>query len=79
MHVLLKIIFHVWYPFNVYFIDQFSIGKTTIFKILTGDITSTSETSVLAGYDIRYFTLDIRLIQEHLLVHLTNSNNESPC
>ena len=29
-------------------------GKTTIFKILTGDITSTSGTSVLAGYDIRY-------------------------
>ena len=38
-------------------------GKTTIFKILTGDITSTSGTSVLAGYDIRYFTLDKRLIQ----------------
>lgn len=28
-------------------------GKTTTFKILTGDITPTSGTAVLSGYDIR--------------------------
>lgn len=29
-------------------------GKTTTFKVLTGDITPTTGTAVLNGYDIRY-------------------------
>ncbi len=29
-------------------------GKTTVFSILTGDISTTSGTAIIGGYDIRY-------------------------
>ena len=41
-------------------------GKTTTFSMLTGDISPTSGTAIISGYDIR---TDLRKVQ---LLNLTN-------
>ena len=38
-------------------------GKTTTFKMLTGDITPTSGTALVAGYDI---VTELRLVQQRI-------------
>lgn len=47
-------VFISWYYFDV------GAGKTTTFKILTGDLSMTSGTAAIAGYDIRTNLREVR-------------------
>ena len=45
-------------------------GKTTTFKILTGDLSATSGTAAVAGYDINTSLREVRMVDQIILQFL---------